>query len=111
MLRQPTHRSALPAVTLPQVICHDRPSVRYVEYSVVLDRDSATLPESSTGTKLSQPADQRSRKRASPSLYSALEAEELTKTYRLYHTPPLEQRPRPPPKGTKCSVGDTTAEA
>ena len=89
MLQQRTDRSALPGATLPQVICHDLPSVRYVEYSVVLDRDFAAPPASQTGTKLSQAADPRSRKGASPSPFSPLETEELTKSYRLYHTPPL----------------------
>lgn len=71
-----------------QVLCHSRPTVRYVEYSVVIDRGN--LPAHANGSQSAKVqagtpesvATQEGGERPTGS------PQNLSKTYRLYHTPP-----------------------
>ena len=75
-----------------QVVCHELPTVKYVEYSVVIDNTNSVLIE--------QQKQQVRGMCAVASLEQAgfklEEARAFSDTYRLYHTTPIPAQPEPP---------------
>ena len=97
-----------------QVVCHELPSVKYVEYSVVIDNTNSVL--------LEQQKQQVRGMCAVASLEQAgfklEEARAFSDTYRLYHTTPIPAQPgRPGPSLGKLSkpaplhAGDSSSGA
>jgi hypothetical protein len=96
---------------LTQVICHELPSVRYVEYSVVIEKTPASSASGSSSSSSSSSsseaaaAAQRSLNGRTKEVEAAA-TESMPMTYRLYHTPPQVQAAAAAPTATKTAVGN-----